>query len=54
MRLSFEIDPDNLVADGRGWSRQEHISVVVIVGRGMKEVPERKLDIIDIFQGVLH
>lgn len=47
MRLSFEIDPDNLVADGRGWSRQEQITVV---GRGTKEVSKRKLDI-TIFQG---
>jgi hypothetical protein len=51
MRLSFEIDADDLGMDGRGWSRQEQIRVVVIVGRNRKEVSKRELDAI-IFQGV--
>lgn len=49
MRRGFEIDLYDLVANGRGWSRQQEIRAVVIVG-GEKEVSK---GLVDIFQGLL-
>lgn len=51
MERGFESDLYRLVSDGRGWSREEHIRVVLIIGLGGgKEVSKRELDI---FEGVL-
>jgi hypothetical protein len=51
MERDFEIDLYGLVPDGRGWSWEEHIRVVLIMRAGDgKEVSKRDLDI---FEGVL-
>jgi hypothetical protein len=49
VKRGFEIDLYDLVADGRGWSRQQQIRAFVIVG-GEKEVSKGT---VDIFQGLL-
>jgi hypothetical protein len=50
MGRGFKVDLYGLVPDGRGWSREEHIRLVVVLVGGGKEVSKGGLDI---FEGVL-